>query len=248
MKFLVTNDDGIDASGIKYLVDSLQDYGEVCVVAPSQERSGTGHAITTHQPLRLTKVERFPGVESYMVDGTPTDCVKMALQALGYQPDLVVSGINLGANLGTDVLYSGTVAAAIEGVICGFPAMAVSLCGEASFLPTATEYLQRIIFEVRLPMPRDGLLNINVPAIPLNEIRGVQATRLGVRVYNNTFEKRFDPRGLPYYWMGGSPANLHGQEGVDHFAVENGYVSVTPIHFDLTNYGLLNELQTYLDD
>jgi len=159
MKILVTNDDGIFAPGIRSLANALASFGEVHVVAPTQEQSGTGHAITVHRPLRLSAVTAIPGVEScHMLDGTPADCVKMAIQGMGLTPDIVVSGINLGANLGTDVLYSGTVSAAIESVILGIPAIAVSLCGAHSMLSTAEEVVRKTFLEIKKRLPSDGLL------------------------------------------------------------------------------------------
>jgi len=248
MKILVTNDDGIFAPGIRSLANALASFGEVHVVAPTQEQSGTGHAITVHRPLRLSAVTAIPGVEScHMLDGTPADCVKMAIQGMGLTPDIVVSGINLGANLGTDVLYSGTVSAAIESVILGIPAIAVSLCGAHSMLSTAEEVVRKTFLEIKKRLPSDGLLNINVPALPLESIKGIKATTLGIRQYNNTFEKRLDPRGVPYYWMGGNPASSSSETDNDHMAIEEGFVSVTPIHFNLTYYKVLKDLKDAIE-
>lgn len=236
MKFLLVNDDGIQAPGMAALVGSVREQGKVTVIAPHQERSGMSQAITVHQPLRLTKVE-----QGYMLDGTPADCVKMGLQGLKLRPDLVLSGINSGANLGTDVLYSGTVAAALEAVMLGVPAVAFSLCGSDEFMPTAAHFVQRILFEDpglmhRLDLlPQGGVLNINIPALPVDQIKGVRITRQGVRHYEGVFERREDPRGGVYYWMGGRPTTLTLQElEIDLVAVEQGYVSITPLQFDLT--------------
>lgn len=242
MKFLVTNDDGITAPGIRAVVETLRGLGEVVVVAPDKERSGTGHAITFQQPLRITETEDFKGVQGcFVVDGSPVDCVKIAIQGMGYGPDLVVSGINLGANLGTDVLYSGTVGAAFEAAILGFPALAVSLCGKASYLPTASFFLERMLKENPFPYPKGGVLNMNVPALSIEEVAGFLPVALGVRVYNNIFEKRVDPRGRPYYWLGGFPATHEElKEDVDIGAIEKGYVSLTPLCVDRTDYACLD--------
>lgn len=236
MRFLLVNDDGIHAPGMDTLIDSVQGRGEVIVIAPHQERSGMSQAITVHQPLRLFEVNR-----GYMLDGTPADCVKMGLQGLKLQPDLVLAGINSGANLGTDVLYSGTVAAALEAVMLGVPAVAFSLCGSDEFMPTAAHFVREVLFKrpglvQRLDLiPKGGILNINIPALPVDQIKGVRITRQGVRHYEGVLEKRIDPRGGSYYWMGGRPASLTSQElDVDVVAVEQGYVSVTPLQFDLT--------------
>ncbi len=247
MRFLVTNDDGIYAPGIKALAQTLNAFGEVIIIAPDQERSGVGHGITVHHPLRVEKVELFPEVrECYMVDGTPADCVKIAIQGLDIQPDMVVSGINLGANLGTDVLYSGTVSAAIEGVLLGVPSLAISVCKNISYLPTATYFLTRLLFELKTPLPKDGLLNVNVPALRQDEVKGILATKLGVRLYKNEFVKRLDPQGKAYYWMKGVPYAPASESDHDHVAIEQGYVSVTPIQFDLTYHALFSELRDSL--
>ncbi|NLY11153.1 MAG: 5'/3'-nucleotidase SurE [Firmicutes bacterium] len=251
MKFLVTNDDGINASGIRVLAQSLAKIGEVMVIAPHTEKSGSGHSITVHHPLRLNKSNAIPNIDHvYMLDGTPADCVKMAIQGLNFIPDLVVSGINLGANLSTDVLYSGTVSAAIEGVILGYPSIAISQCDNFDHLDTAAYFLQIIIKRLTNPLPKNSLLNINVPGLPINQVKGIKVTKLGIRIFEDAIEKRLDPRGRPYYWLGGTPKSLPLKEfddDHDQLAVENGYVSVTPINFDLTDYSLLNELKGIIE-
>lgn len=244
MQFLLVNDDGITAPGMSALIESVQGQGGLNVVAPRQEQSGMSQAITVHQPLRLTEVER-----GYMVDGTPADCVKIGVQALNLQPDLVLSGINSGANLGTDVLYSGTVAAALEAVMLGIPAVAFSLCGPDEFMPTAAHFVQKILFEEpglvqQLDLiPKSGILNINIPGLPVEQIKGIRITRQGVRHYEGIFEKRVDPRGGSYYWMAGQPAPFDTQDpNVDFVAVKQGYVSVTPLQFDLTFHERIPQL------
>ena len=249
MRILVSNDDGIHARGLRGLVECLKDLGEIFVVAPDRERSATGHCITVHRPLRVKKVA-LPGfaVQSWAVDGTPSDCVKLAVEDLLSQPpDIILSGINQGPNLGTDVLYSGTVSAAVEGVINGFPAIAVSL---ASF--SDHDFTRAGIFTRRLVSslfeagsPDRILLNVNVPAT--EQPRGIEITRLGDRRYVNVFEKRVDPRGRTYYWMAGELLEMdENAEGTDVKAVKNNYISITPLHLDLTDYPTIGNLQFLL--
>ena len=248
-KFLVVNDDGILAPGLAALVASVQDKGEVTVIAPHQERSGMSHAITVNQPLRLTEVER-----GYTLDGTPADCVKMGLQGLGLTPDFILSGINSGSNLGTDVLYSGTVAAALEGVLQGVPSLAFSLCGSLDFLPTTSKIVHDLLFGkpgllMRSKMiPTGGILNINIPALPLNQIKGLRVTSMGVRNYHGVMQRREDPRGRHYYWMAGQPVPPHSNNlDIDVVAVEQGYISITPLQFDLTLHDAIPALKRQLE-
>lgn len=249
MHILLTNDDGILAPGIKALWEELSIFAKITVVAPDSERSATSQAITVHHPIRVDEyyVEN-PDVKAWRVGGTPTDCVKLALEALmPVYPDVVVSGINQGPNLGTDVLYSGTVSAAIEGAMHGLPAVAVSLdtWQPYDFSPTAritAELLKKILQE---PLPRYTLLNVNVPAKPAIELAGLKITKLGSRQYENTFERRQDPRGRVYYWMGGEVMDTDNDSDSDVMTVARGEVSVTPIHFDLTNYELMNQLRKW---
>lgn len=244
MHILVTNDDGIQAPGIRALALELSQLGQVTVVAPDRERSATGHAITVHSPLRVRRHGDFPAVEAYAVDGTPADCVKIAVEALPLDKfDLVVSGINRGPNLGTDVLYSGTVSAAVEAAILGLPAIAISLADfrDAGF-EAAAKFAAKLAHTWRSrELPPDTLLNVNWPP---NEAKGVIITTLGRRRYSNTFEKRRDPWGREYFWMGGE-VEADETPNTDVWAVTNGYASVTPIHFDLTNYRLISEVQNW---
>jgi len=253
MRILISNDDGIHARGLRVLVESVSSLGEVVVVAPDRERSATGHSITVHRPLRAKKT-RIPGFEgqSWAVDGTPADCVKLAIEdLLADPPDLVLSGINLGPNLGTDVLYSGTVSAAMEGVINGFPAVAVSLASYCyqDFSPSGGFIRKLIPRLVQARLPRNMLLNVNVPGTerPL----GVKITRLGNRRYVNIFEKRTDPRGRVYYWLAGEPLETEeGEEGgcgTDVDAVKNNYISITPLQLDLTDYASIEKLKFLTD-
>ncbi|MGI6148515.1 MAG: 5'/3'-nucleotidase SurE [Firmicutes bacterium] len=256
MKLVITNDDGLFAPGVRTLAEALAPFGDITVIAPSREQSGMSHAITVDRPLRMEKMDAIPGFENrcFMVDGTPADCVKMAVHGLGLKPDMVVSGINIGENLGTDVLYSGTVSAAIEAVLLGIPAVAVSqVGGELKYLKTAAEVVSEL-FRTNVDLlrdqlvPPDGLLNINVPDVEFKALKGIKVTRLGNQEFRNRVEARRDPRGKLYYWMTGAreldePSDLE----VDYYAVQAGYVSITPIHFDLTYHHLIPKLKPHLE-
>ncbi|HHT37367.1 MAG TPA: 5'/3'-nucleotidase SurE [Firmicutes bacterium] len=247
MRFLVTNDDGIYAEGIRVLIETLSELGEVYIAAPNQERSGVGHAITVNRPLRIEKLSIFPGIkEAYMMDGTPADCVKLAIEAMELEVDFVVSGINNGANLGTDVFYSGTVAAAFEGALQSIPSIALSLCKKSAvdqgLYQTAAQCLQEVLAKIQAAEIK-GLLNINVPNISYEQIKGFKTTKLGVGRYKNEFEKRLDPRGKPYYWMKGIKYEPDNPEEDDYRAVEHGFVSITPLQVDMTNYEQLKSLK-----
>lgn len=249
MRILVTNDDGIRAPGILALARKLTGLGQVLVVAPSKQQSATGHGITIVDPIRVRQVNIEGIGEAWAVGGTPADCVKLAVQELAKeQCSLVVSGINNGPNLGTDVLYSGTVSAAIEGAILGIPSMAVSLgafdyAGYETAADIALAVAKRL-FTNRKEIPPDTLLNVNVPAVERERIRGFRVTRLGEREYDNVFDRRVDPRGNIYYWLKGEliPPRSSDIE-IDAVAVEEGYVSISPIHFDLTKYKIINGIK-----
>lgn len=248
LTLLVTNDDGILAPGIRALAEGLTRVGRVVVVAPDRERSGTSQAITTHKPLRVDPVDLGPGLEAYRVNGTPSDCVKLGIEAiLGVKPDFVLSGINSGPNLGTDVLYSGTVSGAIEGLIMGVPSIALSLVlGERNDYQPAARFAAQLVEKLaRESLPKDTLLNVNVPDLGEEGIQGVKATRLGSRRYQNMFHKRTDPRGRPYYWMVGQVVELDQDSNTDTAAVGAGYISVTPVQIDLTHYPLLETLKKW---
>ncbi len=249
MLILISNDDGINALGINPLRIALETIGEVFVVAPDRPRSATGLGITIHKPLRVEEVT-FPDGDSkgYAVNGTPSDCVKIAIQALlPAKPDLVVSGINHGPNLGTDVLYSGTVSAALEGVINDVPSIAVSLASwdspDFDFAAGFTAALVRLVLAKGLP--EETLLNVNIPAVIGGRKPRVKITRLGKRRYENTFEKRLDPRGKTYYWMGGEVLDVEAEPDTDIAAVKNGEISVTPLLFDVTNHHFLNLIKEW---
>ncbi len=248
MRVLLTNDDSIFAEGIAVLWAALSEVAEVVVVAPDRERSATGHGITVDRPLRAERLSLFNGA-AWAVDGTPADCVKLGVSCLlKEKPDIVVSGINRGPNLGIDVLYSGTVSGALEGLILGIPAIAVSVADHVHpYYDYAAEFTKKLLPRlVASGVCRDTLLNINVPSVPPHEIRGVKVTRLGSRKYLNSFEIRTDPRGRTYYWLGGDVIDLDEDPGTDVVAVKEKMISITPIHVDLTNYRALNILQELL--
>jgi len=233
-RILVTNDDGIFSEGIKLLAEELAAVAEVSVVAPDREQSAMGHALTLSRPLRMQKVED----KRYAVDGTPTDCVNLGVLSLfkDSPPDFVASGINFGLNLGDDVTYSGTVSAGFEGTLLGIPSVAFSqeVAEGFSFRPAAVfaRELFRILIADRERLPRDLLLNVNIPAGP---IQGVSLTRLGRRLYKQSVIEKLDPRGRKYYWIHGTP-QWERAEGTDFGAVAEGQISVTPLHLDLTYY------------
>ena len=249
MKILVTNDDGIFAEGIRSLTKALVDVGDVFVIAPNRQRSATGHAITMHEPLRVERVNYFElDVEAWAVSGTPSDCVKLGVEVLMKEkPDIIFSGINKGANLGTDVLYSGTVSAAIEGAMLGFPSIAVSLAAyqdlDYAFAAKFSKNLAQLLKEKHLP--EETLLNVNIPNLKEEFIKGVRVSSLGVRKYKNSFIERIDPQGQSYYWMGGEILDEDNGEHTDIFSIKSGYISVTPIHFDLTRFDLLSQVEQW---
>ncbi|MBP2653178.1 MAG: surE [Firmicutes bacterium] len=249
MRILLTNDDGIFAPGIQALWRELSEVGEVMVVAPDSERSATSQAITVHHPIRVDQhCFDDPRVCGWRIGGTPTDCVKIAVEALlDQKPDIVVSGINQGPNLGTDVLYSGTVSAAIEGALLGFPAIAVSLTSwKMDDFSVAAKFTSNLVLTaIQKPLPPRTLLNVNVPPLASSELNGVEITRLGAIQYENIFEHRKDPRGRSYYWMGGKQVDSENGAGSDVAAVKQGKISVTPIHFDLTNYKIMPLLEEW---
>jgi len=246
-QLLLTNDDGIYAEGIAVLRAALMEVGEVTVVAPERPRSASGHAITLHKPLRADLVPLPMGGEGYASNGTPSDCVVLGLHALMSHCDLVISGINLGPNLGEDLTYSGTVSAAMEGTICGKPAIAASLAvhEHPDYGPTA-RFITRLAQHVlQHGLPPDVLLNVNVPNLPEDALTGVAITHQGKRRYSGRVEHRVDPRGRPYYWLGGETVLDSDGAGSDGEAILAGKISVTPLHLNLTSYAFISELQTW---
>ncbi len=245
---LLTNDDGIEAPGLRALLRTLKPLGRVSVFAPDHNWSAAGHTKTMHKPLRVTSCDLDDGVAAYTSTGAPSDCVALALLGiLEDEPDLVVSGVNQGANLGHDVTYSGTVAAAMEAVIFGLPALAVSLDSHESHdFGYAAQIAARVVSQVvERGLPVGVFLNVNVPSRPAAQIEGVAVTRMGRRVYRDVLVERHDPRGRPYYWIGGEPPGGHLDEGTDIWAVAQGYVSVTPIHLDMTAHELIRDLEDW---
>jgi 5'-nucleotidase len=245
MRILLSNDDGYLAEGLCALASALKDHAELSVVAPDRNRSAASNSLTLEMPLRAHTMDNG----FIKVDGTPTDCVHLAITGLlDKEPDMVIAGINHGANLGDDVLYSGTVAAATEGRFLGLPAMAISLAGNnPKHFDTAgvvaLTLLKRLINQ---PLPRDTILNVNVPDVPLNALKGYQATRLGQRHKSEPVIKSADPRGRAIYWVGPPGAEQDAGEGTDFYAINMGFVSVTPLQIDLTWYERMNALQTWL--
>jgi 5'-nucleotidase len=246
---LVTNDDGITAPGLFALVESLRELGEVSVLAPDRNWSASGHVKTLHRPLRAKEIKLQDGSPALASDGAPSDCVALAVLGLVSDIDLVVSGINPNPNVGHDVTYSGTVTAAMEAVIWGIPGLAVSLespenhLGEVDYKPAAE--LARKVAELMLrqEMPPDTVLNLNVPGLPLSDIKGLQITRQGLRVYNDELLVRSDPRGVPYYWIGGDPPTGIPDQGTDIGALKAGFASLTPLNLDLTAANAIQSLE-----
>ena len=247
---LITNDDGITSLGLIVLVQEMSKLGEITVLAPDRNWSASGHVKTMHRPLRVNQVQMVDGISAHTTDGAPSDCVGLAL--LGYIPqsiDLVISGINPNANIGHDVTYSGTVTAAIEAVIHGIPGIAVSLdspdnhLGTLDFQPAAR--VSRKAFELLLTggFPEKTVININVPYLPYDQIKGFRITRQGLRIYRDQLLKRNDPRNQPYYWIGGDTPTGLMEDGTDYGAIKKGYVSITPLKLDLTSYKEFESLQ-----
>ncbi len=252
MRLLCTNDDGILAHGLDCLVRAAEPLGEVTVVAPDREQSATSHSLTLHHPVRpVQRAER-----RFQVDGTPTDCVMLAVEALmPERPDFVLSGINHGQNMGEDVLYSGTVAAAMEGLSLGVPAIAISYAGgdlraDVSRLEEQVATLSNLLRHLTSlrHFPKDTLLNINLPPITGAGVKGVRLTRLGRRVYSNSIAPMRDPWGRQIYWIGGGSLTWTGESDSDFQAVQDGYISVTPLHLDLTNRDVLAAAETWWQD
>ncbi len=239
-RILVTNDDGIYSEGIRKLADALRDVGEVIIVAPDREQSAASHALTLNRPLRLLKLEE----NEWIVDGTPSDCVNLAVLSLmkGQRPDIVVSGINFGPNLGDDVTYSGTISAAFEGALLNIPSIAFSsLIGEHfSFARGAAVARDLVAFMLREKQGPNIILNVNFPP---TDFKGVKVTRLGKRIYSEGVVERLDPRGRKYYWIGGEEPTWFPGENTDFEAVQNGYVSITPLHLDLTHHESIPRLK-----
>lgn len=245
---LVCNDDGIYAPGIRVLYEVVRDLGKVTVVAPAAEQSAVGHAITIADPIKLRSITRNGGFQGYAVGGTPADCVKLAVsELLPTRPDLVVSGINLGPNVGISVIYSGTVSGATEGAILGIPSIAISLATfQNPFWETAGRIARQMVrYVLEHGLPTDTLLNVNVPNLPMDQIHGFRVTRMGRSRFAEVFHRRANPRGDAYYWLDGDLEMLGEYNGTDVQAIAEDYVSLTPIWFDLTRMEALDDLRRW---
>lgn len=246
MRILLSNDDGVEAPGLKALAMALQKVAETIVVAPDRNLSGASHSLTLDMPIRARSLDSG----FILVEGTPSDCVHLAITGLlQEEPDMVVAGINAGANLGDDVIYSGTVAAATEGRFLGYPSMAVSLASyEPRHFDTAARVAVELVTRLRqAPFPSESILNVNVPDLPYQEIQGIKATRLGHRHKAEPVIKQHDPRGRPIFWVGLAGPEQDAGAGTDFHAVRNGFVSVSPIHVDLTRHQALPRLAQWLE-
>jgi len=250
MRILLSNDDGVHATGLKVLAKVLRRFGEVCVVAPLEEKSTTGHSLTLHKPLRMIPM----GDGFYGVSGSPADCVYLGIrEVMKGMPDVVISGINRGANLGQDVYYSGTVSAAREACILGLRSIAVSLAVDFKNLrdesdihfETAAKTVAKLLPKImKIELPKHTLLNLNVPDVPLSRVKGIKLARQGFRFYSGNIVKRKDHRGKNYYWVGGQYKGFHKEEGTDCTTIESGYASLTPLKLDSTDLGYLAELES----
>jgi 5'-nucleotidase len=246
---LVTNDDGVHSPGLISLFHAMKDLGDAYVVAPDRERSAVSHALTLHRPLRAEKLREHV----FSLNGTPTDCVAVGInKILPEKPAIVVSGINRGANIGDDVTYSGTVSAAMESTILGIPALAISLASQPRkvspcHFDTAAQVARKMArYVLDTSLPYDTLLNVNVPDVPYDHVKGMKLTRQGKRIYDNSIQETFDPHGEKHYWIGGGQPYWEHGEDTDIQAVQDNYVSITPIHLDLTNYDALKFLSAQL--
>ncbi|MFO1519260.1 MAG: 5'/3'-nucleotidase SurE [bacterium] len=242
MLILVSNDDGIYSKGIKILAQALKKVADVVVVAPDREKSAASHSLTLHRPLRVTKMS--PKV--YAVDGTPTDCITLGIyEILKRKPDLILSGINKGGNLGDDVHYSGTVSAALEGAIAGVPSIAMSLVARDRFIFTpAANFAVKLAKRVHAKgLPKGMILNVNVPNLPENQIRGYLWTKLGKRNYGDIIVEKMDPRGKAYYWIGGDETGFEDIKGSDCNAVLESKISITPLQVDVTSHAYLKKFK-----
>jgi len=245
VKILVTNDDGIHSEGILILAKALRKIGQVYVVAPDREKSTTAHSLTLHRPLRVERIKR----NIYAVDGTPADCVYIGVNViLPKRPNLIVSGINKGGNLGDDVTYSGTVSAAFEATLLGIPSFSISLVSRSHFkFQTAARFAVRLArYVMKKGLPKDTFLNVNVPNVDEKEIKSYRITKQGRWIHNgDAVVEKVDPRGKKYYWITGGELVFDKREDTDFDAVSNSYISITPLHVDLTNHSSIHELKKW---
>ncbi|MCX6192418.1 MAG: 5'/3'-nucleotidase SurE [Flavobacteriia bacterium] len=246
---LITNDDSVNAKGIRSLIQTAKQFGRVVVVAPDKAQSGMGHAITINHPLRLHRVDLFDGIESYACSGTPVDCVKLAIyEVLKCKPDLLLSGINHGENTSTNVLYSGTMSAAIEGAMEGIPSIGFSLADYASDADFShcEFYLKKIIHQTLMSgLSANTCLNVNIPKLSSAKIKGIRVCTQAHAFWADRFDKRLDQFGNPYFWLTGDFAEANPKENTDLEALKNGYVSIVPTHFDLTNYESIKAIEDW---
>ena len=245
---LISNDDGIYAPGIYALWEAMSEIGKTTVVAPNTEKSAVGHAITIYDPIRIEKVIRSNGFEGYAVNGTPADSVKIAVQAImKKKPDLIISGINAGANVGQSLLYSGTISAASEGTLLGIPSIAISLdvLRNMNFSTSKVVATKIASMVINNSLPKDTLLNVNVPKDIEGGINGYQVTRQGAIYFKDNFDKREDPRGRIYYWMSGEVRDTDNDIKSDGVAIKKGYVSITPLQLKMTNFDFIDELNDW---
>lgn len=246
-RILLSNDDGVTSEGLSALADALSHLGEVYTVAPDRDQSASSHSLTLTRPLRMEQVSE----RKFSVDGTPTDCINLAVNGIlkDGKPDLVVSGINTAANMGDDITYSGTVSATMEATLLKIPSIAVSMNAKKDFVFQTGAHYARLVAELVLQtgLPEDTLLNVNVPNLPLGRVKGIRITRQGKRVYKTPIVEKTDPRGKKYYWIGGDKLDSVLIENSDIASVEDGYVSVTPIKLDMTDYAYMEELEKNFD-
>lgn len=251
MKILLSNDDGIVANGIRALTEALSEEHEIYVIAPDRERSAAGHSLTLHTPLRVEELEpKFGAKRNWVTTGTPGDCVKIGLSAIlseDEKPDLIISGINHGPNLGADILYSGTVSCALEGAMLGYPAIATSLAGLNSELEDfkfAANFMCKFLPKIKeINFPKKSILNINFPSLDADDVAGVAITKLGTRMFTSNYEKRVDPRGKVYYWLAGELIEYDENDGTDINALRMNKISITPITFEMTHKSIMADLE-----
>ena len=254
MKILISNDDGIMAEGIKALATELSKEHDVYVIAPDRERSAAGHSLTLHTPIRVEELEaKFGAKRIWITSGTPGDCVKIGINAIlseEEKPDIIISGINHGPNLGTDILYSGTVSCAMEGAMMGYPSIAVSLASmtsDSECFKNAAVFIAKFLHKVKeFPFPKKSILNVNVPGIPPEDFAGISITRLGGKMFTDEYDKRVDPRGKVYYWMAGELIRHCENDDSDINALRWNKVSITPITFEMTLENVIPELTKVL--
>ena len=247
MKILVTNDDGIFSSGIFSLWEVAKEFGDVTVVAPNSEKSAVGHGITISKPIYIKEITRKNSFNGYAVSGTPADCVKIALNnIMSNPPELILAGINIGSNLGNNIIYSGTVSAAREGSFLGIPSFAISLdtFNPISSFNSPKSIIRRIINKIDLSkIPLGSILNINIPNCNVDEVKGIRITKQGNQYFKDSFEECFNPRGVPYFWMKGETIDKDRSLELDGYAVKNNYISVTPLSFKMTNNSFFDDLK-----